>query len=324
MNKIQIIYAASFCLLLSSCATVNRTFSTSKTIEATDAKLIQAPVVVEISVDESKRTSDEIVDPGKNVPLEELKQTVVSRALLKVDGDVLLEPRFNIDRTSKGRIKLVSVSGYSARYKNFRPFELKDTILLEATRDARYRVIGLPQPVLSGEPAVLPSLFSSLYAKKEAKPVEKQIAGNKPMTKRIKPVGYYGDINIAAGVGFGGYDTEIPLSFSTSHGVILYDRASVAATIGAFAFPVYGDYDVYAGLDVKCKALKWGSVSNPKLGKSLYAGYGFGYMFQASGMMHNLRVGVQLKRFDLSLGYRSIPISDYRTNALMLGFGCVF
>src|SRR6185295_4278834 len=59
-----------------------------------------------------------------------LKSAAVADALESANGDVLVEPKYHIE-TSGGRTS-VTVTGFRANYKNFRPITEQDLPLLQA------------------------------------------------------------------------------------------------------------------------------------------------------------------------------------------------
>ena len=70
---------------------------------------------------------------GLPVITEDVKTFATAELLKKHDADVLIEPRYSVEAAlslSKFRFNVV-VSGYPAKYKNFRPMVEKDTIWLQ-------------------------------------------------------------------------------------------------------------------------------------------------------------------------------------------------
>lgn len=59
---------------------------------------------------------------------EQAKQTVVSKALATVDGDIMLAPRFVIERGDDGNMTSISVTGYAAMISSFRPMKESDVV----------------------------------------------------------------------------------------------------------------------------------------------------------------------------------------------------
>ena len=61
--------------------------------------------------------------------VETAKNSVVSEILVKLKADVLFAPRFFVEK--KGSSLSITVSGYAANYKNFRPMTPADATILE-------------------------------------------------------------------------------------------------------------------------------------------------------------------------------------------------
>ncbi len=116
MKKI-IFMVATATLFLSSCNIVTKTAKT----QDVDSKVVQSYTEADLVIPEKKAfytlnpTGDVQRSGAKNI-----KETAIAE-LLKENGnaDVLVCPSFEIT-TRKGKIKQIVVSGYPARYKNFK------------------------------------------------------------------------------------------------------------------------------------------------------------------------------------------------------------
>lgn len=117
-----VIFVAS---LLTSCSVYKA--RTSKTMDINGMGIIHKPVLVDLNVNENKVTV--MVNGEKYMPLEIVKQNAVAKALSKESADVLIEPTFEIE-TYRKRFN-VTVTGWSATYKNFRAMEVSDTSMLQ-------------------------------------------------------------------------------------------------------------------------------------------------------------------------------------------------
>jgi len=60
----------------------------------------------------------------------EFQKIAKSKILIKYNADVLVDPRYSIEIINNEQIK-ITVSGYLAKYKNFRPIQAKDTALFK-------------------------------------------------------------------------------------------------------------------------------------------------------------------------------------------------
>jgi hypothetical protein len=114
-------------ILLGSCSTVSK-FSSAKTIDITPL-VVQKPTVADLVVKEAKVTGN-FSGKSMTIPLETIKSEAVAAALKTVNADVLIEPRF--DYVINGKLTTVTVSGFPAIYKNFRPIKPEDIQLLHS------------------------------------------------------------------------------------------------------------------------------------------------------------------------------------------------
>lgn len=131
MKNISIVFIAAITLGLTiqSCSTVKRFESKSLSAEG---RVIQVPTIAELKVDK-QAVSAEIKKPSKKLLVDEVKSNVIAEALRKVNADVLIDPRFEIERKGK-RIRSIKVTGYPATYESFRKFEDKDTTLIKVDK----------------------------------------------------------------------------------------------------------------------------------------------------------------------------------------------
>lgn len=123
-NTATYLFAFTLILILASCK------STSHTSVSTDVQgptVIQKPVIADLNVGE-KRVEGTATRKG-SFTIGEVKELAIYDALEKSKADVLVEPRFDINK-SFNKIE-VTVSGYPATYKNFRPMEAQDTIFVD-------------------------------------------------------------------------------------------------------------------------------------------------------------------------------------------------
>lgn len=118
---------AALALFLISCSTY-KTY-TSATSDINNSSLIEIPTLVEIEVINDMPVCWRSESLPKGLGLNETKEMAVAEALQNIDGDFMLDPKFEVSFRGK-KIKGIEVSGYCAKYKNFRPFEAADTLLL--------------------------------------------------------------------------------------------------------------------------------------------------------------------------------------------------
>lgn len=110
---------------ISSCAVVKT--HTTKTSEIYSSGVIQKPVVVDLDVKDTKVTGT--ATASSSTLITAAKNDAVYEALKSSNADILIEPKFETV-TAKGTTT-VTVTGYPATYKNFRPITEKDTTFLK-------------------------------------------------------------------------------------------------------------------------------------------------------------------------------------------------
>lgn len=130
MKKNLLMAVATSVLLFASCSTVHKTASTVNVQNA----VCTSPTVADLEVMEKVELKKEwqfrpfhIGEP--KVATE--KGNLVSESLQKMGADVLLEPQVSFTRTSYGPRVLV-ITGYPAKYKNFRKATSSDLEALKA------------------------------------------------------------------------------------------------------------------------------------------------------------------------------------------------
>ena len=125
IRQIFILCAAS--AMLVSCVTVSKS-TTSKTLDI-QASVIQKPTVADLDVKETKTTG---TSSGKiaTMAVETIQSEAVASALKTTNADILVEPRF--ETTVSGSTTTVTVSGFPATYKNFRPMKIDDIALVQS------------------------------------------------------------------------------------------------------------------------------------------------------------------------------------------------
>ena len=118
MKKITLLLVAVIALSLTSCG-VSKTVSSARTLNpltdqmVADLEVAPMKVIGEFKCEFKKNTF---------VNEEELKQNAVYNALQTMKADVLVAPQFQIVKEIRGRkIYSVTVTGYPAFYRNFRP-----------------------------------------------------------------------------------------------------------------------------------------------------------------------------------------------------------
>lgn len=127
-------------MILSSCSSWMAVSKTEevKTRNVIGVGVVHIPTIADLEVSPQKHTETfEIrVPKDKNNPNsrnEAAKALATAQLLNKHNADVLMEPRFYVEEAGFGSVALkVTVSGYPATYKNFRPMVPADTALIGA------------------------------------------------------------------------------------------------------------------------------------------------------------------------------------------------
>jgi hypothetical protein len=86
------------------------------------------PVIADLDVKNTKVT-ESVNGPSKD--LEKLKVEAVNKAVKTAAADLLVEPVYEVEGT--GRNVVVTVTGFPATYKNFRPAAETDLPMMEAS-----------------------------------------------------------------------------------------------------------------------------------------------------------------------------------------------
>lgn len=122
-----LIIALIFVLTATSCSTALKR-NTAKSMDIYGSGVIQKPVIVDLDVEDKKVTGTATAASGSSESA--VKQLAVANALKEAKADVLVEPKFEVD-IQGGKIT-ATVTGFPARYKNFRSIRQEDTELLKA------------------------------------------------------------------------------------------------------------------------------------------------------------------------------------------------
>lgn len=123
MKKIILIFISS--LFVVSCTTTKS--GTAKTLDIVGPGVIHKPVIADLDVNQEKVSKT--VELKNVLSLDAAKNEAVRDLLNEKNADILVEPTFD-SSTKMGKTTL-TVHGWVANYKNFRPVEEKDIKLLE-------------------------------------------------------------------------------------------------------------------------------------------------------------------------------------------------
>jgi hypothetical protein len=121
----KLIFLFTLSALVASCSVTKS--GTAKSMDIIGPGVLHKPVVVDLNVKPEKAEVTTTFTGIESV--ENAKNEVVRKLLKEQNADVLVEPTF--ETISKNGKTELTVKGWPATYKNFRPIEEKDLKLLE-------------------------------------------------------------------------------------------------------------------------------------------------------------------------------------------------
>ncbi len=124
MKILQLSFILALVFSFNSCKTIKST--TVKETDVSGPTVIQKPVIADLDVKEAKVSGS--FSGSSSFSVSHAKEMAVADALKSSNSDVLVEPRYEISKSFR-KIE-VTVTGYPATYKNFRPMEAADTIFV--------------------------------------------------------------------------------------------------------------------------------------------------------------------------------------------------
>ena len=127
--------------LMTSCIIKKTETATTKTLDINGAAVIQKPTIVDLDVNGAKVSGRAVAKFGENI--EDVKLLLVAEVLRKSNADVLVEPRYAFETVNNETT--ISVSGFPATYKNFRPLKEEDLKLINLGLSQKAEVIE-PSP----------------------------------------------------------------------------------------------------------------------------------------------------------------------------------
>lgn len=124
----KIIYLIVIFAFMTSCIMKKTETATTKTLDINGAGVILKPTIVDLDVNGAKVSGRAVAKFGENI--EDVKILLVAEVLRKANADVLVEPRYAFETVNNETT--ISVSGYPATYKNFRPIKEEDLKLIKS------------------------------------------------------------------------------------------------------------------------------------------------------------------------------------------------
>lgn len=120
------IYLIAVILLASSCGPTTNVFRTAKSGNLSYTT-VDPIITSDLHVYETKVTGDASNYSDAYIAQADMERMAIANALKKMDADILLEPQFEYQRVNgNGKIISVKVSGYAAKYVNFRKVTEED------------------------------------------------------------------------------------------------------------------------------------------------------------------------------------------------------
>ena len=114
-------------MYLSSCSSTYMSSRTERKQDISTTPIVQTPMVAEYTISQ-KKTTDSLVMRNKTVQY--AKEYILHTMLEKNNFDFLVNPTFAIE-AKQGKIS-IKLSGYGAKYTNFRQWEAKDSTYLKS------------------------------------------------------------------------------------------------------------------------------------------------------------------------------------------------
>ena len=117
---------AAVALVFTACGGSSRmSKATSERVEL--AKSVRClPTLATLDVQSTRVSATAYANELESLNAEEQRQAVVAKALATVNGDVLLAPLFTKAKGEDGKMTSITVSGYPATIKSFRPMKAAD------------------------------------------------------------------------------------------------------------------------------------------------------------------------------------------------------
>ncbi len=140
--KIKFLFGLTLAVLISSCSTINHT---SQTV-GIDTDVYNL-TVADMDVDKQKVTTtvDWSWTPLSTVSIDVQKENAAAELLKQTGADVVVEPQYTVKRRGLFRGGSVTVTGYPARYSNFRTMSQEDAekiAILDGKVAMTYPMIG--------------------------------------------------------------------------------------------------------------------------------------------------------------------------------------
>ena len=129
---------ATVALMFSACGSSRIQKATSERLDL--EKTVRCmPSLAQLDVRPTRVTATSYANELTGLNNEEQKQAVVAKALSTVNGDVMIAPQFNVAKGADGKMTSLTVTGYAATIKSFRPMTEADVTFDETLLDKTYQ-----------------------------------------------------------------------------------------------------------------------------------------------------------------------------------------
>ncbi|MDR0605791.1 MAG: hypothetical protein LBG80_15970 [Bacteroidales bacterium] len=116
-----------------SCKTPMAQFSMASYRPVTGVGVVNVPTLADLEVSQTKlfeKLEVKIDEEAGSEAIESAVNTTLAALLLKHNADVLIQPVWYLEKRTANRW-IISVSGYPATYKNFRPMSKEDAVMFK-------------------------------------------------------------------------------------------------------------------------------------------------------------------------------------------------
>ena len=112
-------------VVMSSCSSFSKV-EDAKSIEVYKPALTANPLITDLDIQDAKVSG---AATGSTINVAKLKDEAIADAIKKSNSDVIIHPSYSV--VSKSNKSTVTVTGFAATYKNFRPVAERDSIFFK-------------------------------------------------------------------------------------------------------------------------------------------------------------------------------------------------
>ena len=143
MKTKRITFLTPFLAIIMMLASCNSSYKLSTSSRVDLKKNISyIPTLANMQVQSERVSATITIDELKGLSAEQGKQTVVAKALEKVNADVLIAPKFTTNKGDDGKMVSITVCGYPASFSSFRPLTTTDYPFVDIREPEQDHVIS--------------------------------------------------------------------------------------------------------------------------------------------------------------------------------------